>query len=128
MTFARQLCLVLLAAIGLVSMPMAPLHADDKCLLLKPDSALRDCLQNELAASEAGLKAALVNAANFALDHASLAHSQAAWLQYRDSECAFEGSATPGGTLEVTNALLCEIAKNNSRSGELRTDAGLNAH
>jgi uncharacterized protein YecT (DUF1311 family) len=57
-----------------------------------------------------------------------LGNSQAAWKHCRDTECDFEGDAYRGGTLEIDQATLCQISKNNECIRELGDDIGLAAH
>ena len=91
---------------------------------------IRECLGKAAASSDDILEKAIAHVTNGldAQHNLKFHSSQDAWKLYRDAECAFEGDAYRGGTLETDQAALCYLSKNDERVHELGDDFGMAAH
>jgi len=82
---------------------------------------MRSCLAETIPRTEAELQKTydLVASVGDAKDKELLEKSQAAWLAYRESECALEGDATRGGSLQLILGAQCWVRLTRQRNSGL---------
>ena len=121
-------CLAALA-IGLFALPAAAQEQQSPCeqclAKAEADPAMMACATQEIGRQEARLKSLVDQTAAKAGDgKAAFDAAQAAWLQYRDAQCAWEKTSPREGESMAFTEADCKIALIEARAGEL--DARLN--
>jgi uncharacterized protein YecT (DUF1311 family) len=78
-------------------------YADD-CSMDGSQSEMNDCSRRQLTKSDTELNQEYKQIINCmkpsSKDAKPLIEAQRAWLKYRDAECAFQGSASKGGSIQ----------------------------
>jgi uncharacterized protein YecT (DUF1311 family) len=121
---AARFCAGLIAALCIRSSG-APAY-EAVCDVCGP-AEMRSCLAETIPRTEAELQKTydLVASVGGAKDKELLEKSQAAWLAYRESECALEGDATRGGSLQLILGAQCWVRLTRQRIRDLADHADM---